>query len=102
MTKTTQYKNTPIGPIPTEWEVKKLGDIGKVRMCKRIFSHQTAEIGDIPFYKIGTFGKIADSFFPSKPFVILYVIIDTSNILGFPLNSARSCIVSGCFLFSYS
>ncbi|MBP6370157.1 MAG: restriction endonuclease subunit S [Paludibacteraceae bacterium] len=62
MTKTTQYKNTPIGPIPTEWEVKKLGDIGKVRMCKRIFSHQTTEIGDIPFYKIGTFGKIADSF----------------------------------------
>lgn len=26
MTKTTQYKNTPIGPIPTEWEVKKLGE----------------------------------------------------------------------------
>lgn len=57
-----QYKNSPIGPIPTDWEVKKLGDIGKVRMCKRIFSHQTSEIGDIPFYKIGTFGKVADSF----------------------------------------
>ncbi|MFV0211708.1 restriction endonuclease subunit S [Empedobacter falsenii] len=27
MTKTTQYKNTPIGTIPTDWEVKKLGDI---------------------------------------------------------------------------
>lgn len=27
MTKTTQYKNTPIGPIPTEWEVKKLGEV---------------------------------------------------------------------------
>lgn len=29
MTKTTQYKNTPIGPIPTEWEVKKLGELGE-------------------------------------------------------------------------
>jgi type I restriction enzyme S subunit len=57
-----QYKNSPIGPIPTDWEVKKLGDIGRVRMCKRIFSHQTSEIGDIPFYKIGTFGKVPDSF----------------------------------------
>lgn len=27
MTKTTQYKNTSIGPIPTDWEVKKLGNI---------------------------------------------------------------------------
>src|SRR5690606_12029191 len=27
MTKTTQYKNTPIGQIPKDWEVKKLGDI---------------------------------------------------------------------------
>ena len=26
MTKTTQYKNTPIGPIPMDWEVKKLGE----------------------------------------------------------------------------
>lgn len=31
MTKTTQYKNTPIGPIPTEWEVKKLGDIAEIK-----------------------------------------------------------------------
>lgn len=29
MTKTTQYKNTVIGPIPTEWEVKKLGELGE-------------------------------------------------------------------------
>ena len=30
MTKTTQYKNTAIGPIPTEWEVKKLGELGEI------------------------------------------------------------------------
>lgn len=29
MTKTTQYKNTPIGPIPTDWEVKKLEELGE-------------------------------------------------------------------------
>lgn len=27
MNKTTQYKDTPIGPIPADWEVKKLGEI---------------------------------------------------------------------------
>jgi type I restriction enzyme S subunit len=26
-------------------------------MCKRIFKEQTQTEGDIPFYKIGTFGK---------------------------------------------
>lgn len=39
-----------------------LGDIGKVSMCKRIFKDQTSSVGDIPFYKIGTFGKAPDSF----------------------------------------
>lgn len=31
-------------------------------MCKRIFKDQTANTGDIPFYKIGTFGKKPDSY----------------------------------------
>lgn len=39
-----------------------LGDVGKVSMCKRIFKDQTTSAGDIPFYKIGTFGKTPDSF----------------------------------------
>ena len=39
------------------WDEKKLGDIGKVSMCKRVFKEQTTTTGDIPFYKIGTFGK---------------------------------------------
>ena len=39
------------------WEVKTLGDIGKVSMCKRVFKEDTLPTGDIPFYKIGTFGK---------------------------------------------
>ena len=45
-----------------DWILSKIGDIGDVKMCKRIFSKQTKDKGDIPFYKIGTFGKKADSF----------------------------------------
>jgi type I restriction enzyme, S subunit len=41
---------------------KTLGDIGEVRMCKRILKSETLSDGDVPFYKIGTFGKKADAF----------------------------------------
>ncbi len=44
------------------WRVERLGDIGKVSMCKRIFKDQTTTTGDIPFYKIGTFGKEPDAY----------------------------------------
>lgn len=44
------------------WEEKTVGDIGKPKMCKRIFKEQTSTEGDIPFYKIGTFGKEPDAF----------------------------------------
>lgn len=39
-----------------------LGDIGKVCMCKRVLKSQTSSSGDIPFYKIATFGGKADTF----------------------------------------
>lgn len=48
--------------VPEGWKPKKLGDVGKIRMCKRIFNHETSEDGDIPFFKIGTFGKEPDAF----------------------------------------
>jgi len=41
-----------------------LGEIGKVCMCKRIFKEETTAQGDIPFFKIGTFGKEPDAFIP--------------------------------------
>ncbi|WP_233714232.1 restriction endonuclease subunit S [Helicobacter trogontum] len=44
------------------YELKTLGEIGKISMCRRIFKEQTSEIGEIPFYKVGTFGGIADAF----------------------------------------
>jgi len=54
--------------IPETWEVLKLGDIGKVSMCKRIHKHETSLYEEIPFYKISTFGKIADVFISRKIF----------------------------------
>ena len=39
-----------------------LGDVGEVRMCKRIFKNQTSDVYEIPFYKIGTFGKVPNAF----------------------------------------
>jgi len=65
------YKETEIGVIPVDWEVVKLGEIGKVSMCKRIMKDDTTENGDIPFYKIGTFGKIPNAFI-SKPLYTEY------------------------------
>jgi len=56
------YKQTEVGVIPEEWGVKPLGEIGGVRMCKRVLKHQTREHGDVPFYKIGTFGDVPDAF----------------------------------------
>ena len=45
-----------------EVEWKTLGWVGHVRMCKRIMKNQTSDSGDIPFFKIGTFGKEPNSY----------------------------------------
>lgn len=51
-----------------ETKTSNLGDIGKVCMCKRILKKQTTPSGDIPFYKISTFGKEADCYIPRDIF----------------------------------
>jgi len=56
--------------LDAEWELKKLGDLGSVEMCKRIFKYETSDKYEIPFYKIGTFGKQADSYISKKKFEI--------------------------------
>ena len=45
-----------------------LGNVGRVAMCKRIMKNQTTSTGNIPFYKIGTFGKKPDAFISSELF----------------------------------
>ena len=61
-----------------EWERMKIGEIGDVKMCRRIFNNETSTVGDIPFFKIGSFGKNADAFISRE----LY--LDYKNRFPFP------------------
>lgn len=54
------YMDKLLEGVEVEWST--LGEVGKVRMCKRVLKHQTSDSGDIPFYKIGTFGKEPDAY----------------------------------------
>ena len=51
-----------------EMKKHKLGDIDEVRMCKRILKEETNTVSGIPFFKIGTFGDVADVFISRKKF----------------------------------
>lgn len=55
--------------LPLNWQRVRLGDIGKPCMCKRVMKHQTTRYGEVPFYKIGTFGNTADAFISKKLFL---------------------------------
>lgn len=55
------------GRKDVEW--KTLGDVGDICMCKRIMKDQTSDSGEIPFYKIGTFGGQADAYIPRELFL---------------------------------
>ena len=50
------------------WKSDKLGNLGTVAMNKRIFKEETSEFGEVPFYKIGTFGGKPDSFITRDKF----------------------------------
>ncbi|NKQ38090.1 MAG: restriction endonuclease subunit S, partial [Methanosarcinales archaeon] len=52
--------------MKTKIKTTTLGKVGKVSMCKRVMKYQTSEFGDIPFYKISTFGSNADVFIDKK------------------------------------
>lgn len=64
----TGYKASELGIIPHDWEVEELGAVAKVEMCRRIFKNETLNVGDIPFYKIGTFGGEADAYISRQLF----------------------------------
>lgn len=50
------------------WEQRRFGELGSVAMCKHVFKEQTLDTGEIPFYKIGTFGGEPDAFISRKLF----------------------------------
>lgn len=66
MAETKKVPNLRFKGFTDDWEQRKLGDFGKVQMNKRIFKNQTSESGDVPFYKIGTFGKNPDAYISEK------------------------------------
>ena len=66
-----ENKKTPEIRFPgftEDWEQRKFGDIGTVSMCKRIFKNETSDKGEIPFYKIGTFGGEPDAYISRELF----------------------------------
>lgn len=50
------------------WAEKKLGNLGSVEMCRRIFKEETSAEFEIPFFKIGTFGGEADTYITREKF----------------------------------
>ncbi len=78
------------------WEMKKLGDIGKVCMCKRILKEQTLPIGEIPFYKIGTFGKEPNAFISKEiydEFIEKYPFPKKGDILISASGTIGRCVI---------
>jgi len=62
------YRDQLLGFEEGDVEWKTLGWIGEVRMCKRIMKNETSDIGDIPFFKIGTFGKEPNAYISRDTF----------------------------------
>ena len=67
----------------------KMSEIGNICMCKRIMKEQTNNIGGVPFYKIGTFGKVADAYISRE----LYE--DYKNRFSFPVKGEVLISASG-------
>lgn len=65
MTKKPSYR---FAGYTEPWEEKKLGDLGLVEMCRRIFKEETSAEFEIPFFKIGTFGGEADTYITREKF----------------------------------
>ncbi|BDU05662.1 restriction endonuclease subunit S [Nocardia cyriacigeorgica] len=53
---------------PGEAEELTLADIGRVAMCKRVFKNETSDSGEVPFFKIGTFGGSPDAYISRELF----------------------------------
>ena len=50
------------------WKKVRFESVGMLAMCKRVFQHETKSEGEIPFFKIGTFGRTPDAYISSELF----------------------------------
>ena len=97
----------PVIDIDPSWEMKRLDEIGKVCMCKRIFKEQTSSKGDVPFYKIGTFGGKPDSYidielfnefkskysYPKKGDILISTSYSAIVLLGYTKFVSLTCFI---------
>jgi type I restriction enzyme S subunit len=78
------YKQTEVGVIPEEWEVKRLGDLFEITSSKRVFQSEWKTEG-IPFYRarelavLGEKGYIKNELFISKEMYDVF-----KNVYGVP------------------
>lgn len=63
-----EYLSTVLRKPHPGWKSADLGVIGPVKMCKRIMKHQTTPVGEVPFFKIGSFGGKPDAYIPNDLF----------------------------------
>ena len=63
-----EWKKRDFASVSISWEQRKFGDVGSVAMCKRVFKEQTFDGGEVPFYKIGTFGGEPDAYISRELF----------------------------------
>ena len=66
-----KYRSVPylrFKKFKEKWQLEILGNLGSVAMNKRIFKEETSEVGEVPFYKISTFGGEPDSFITREKF----------------------------------
>jgi len=54
--------------MKNNFKLSTLGQLGKVSMCKRVLKNQTSENGQIPFYKISTFGGKPSTYISNELF----------------------------------
>lgn len=62
------YRHRLLSCEGVEHQEVELGSFGKVLMCKRIMKDETSTHGDVPFYKIGTFGGEPDAYITLEKF----------------------------------
>jgi len=55
----TGYKQTDLGEIPNDWEVKKLGDVFEITSSKRVFQSDWKNKG-VPFYRARELAVLGD------------------------------------------
>ena len=62
------YRNSLLSFSGDDVNWLALGEIGSVCMCKRIMKAETSADGEVPFYKIGTFGKEANAYISQETY----------------------------------